>query len=719
MLIYLDAPAQKKVISTFHYALAPEGYLMLGKSETIGSFGHLFTQINSKFKIYSRNPTSSKRQLPDLSRISPRRYGHQESAQSAKVKPPSLDDFATSIDAILLSRYVPACVVINHMMEILLFRGRTDLYLRHSSGKASLNILKMAPPEIAFELRHAISKTIKTKLIFRKTDIEMKDAAAARMIGIEVVPIAIAWNEPLLLILFTESDPVEFSLDYRTGGKKIRGGITAVKDLAIKKLKKELSSARADMHSFAQEQEAFNEELQNANEEVVSSNEELQSVNEELETSKEEMESTNEELITTNQELQTRNDLLHESYDYSEAIITTIHEPMIILDKDLRVKSANKSFYNSFRVSERETEKTLLYDLGNKQWNIPRLRELLEEIIPKNTNFHDFEVTHVFPEVGEKIMLLNASRIIQKTHGEQLILLAFNDITDRSRIQHKEKELLKKNIREGLSHSQDLEKAVEERTKELEHANVTLGEKNDELGKMNTELEAFAYVSSHDLQEPLRKIQTFSRRILETENKNLSERGIDYFNRMQRAAARMQKLIEDLLSFSHLNIAERKFENTDLNKIVEEVKIELKETIEEKQATIQTKGLRKIRVISFQFRQLIHNLLTNALKFSKPGHPPHIIIKSQIVEGNKVGNKNLQPGKYCHISISDNGIGFDPQYKERIFEVFQRLHGKDEYAGTGIGLAIVKKVVENHNGTITVTSIVNEGTTFNIYFPVS
>ena len=716
LLIYLDTAAQKKVVGVFHYALNADGYLMLAKSETIGASGNLFTRINNKFKIYSRNKNSAKRILPKL------KTGILTSLAEKKVtthvrkrKPAPEYGFDTTIDGILLSRYVPASVVINHAMEILLFRGTTDLYLRHSSGKASLNIVKMIRPEIAFDLRIAISKAIKTRQTFRKSGIEMKVEAASRMISIEVIPLAIEWEEPLLLILFTESELVEPFLQQDKGGKT-----AALARERINKLKQELSSARADMRSFAEEQEVFNEELQNANEEVVSSNEELQSVNEELETSKEEIESTNEELITTNQELQTRNDLLNESYDYSEAIISTMHEPMIILDKDLRVKSANKSFYRNFRVTKEDTERTLLYDLGNKQWNIPRLRELLEDIIPKNAHFHDFEVIQEFPGVGEKIMSLNASRIVQKTHGEQLILLAINDITERSLLQRKEKELLKKDISESKSYSQTLELAVEARTKEIEQVNQTLEKQNYELEKINKELEAFAYVSSHDLQEPLRKIQAFAIRILETEHQHLSEKGKDYFGRMQTAAGRMQKLIEDLLAFSRLNIAERKFENTDLNKIIEEVKTELREIIEEKHATVDATELCEVNLIPFQFRQLMYNLINNALKFSKPGQPPHIVVKSRIDKGSKLNKEKLLPDiKYCHISVSDNGIGFDPQYKDRIFEVFQRLHGKQEYAGTGIGLAIVKKVVENHNGIITVTSKLNKGATFNVYLPVS
>jgi len=272
------------------------------------------------------------------------------------------------------------------------------------------------------------------------------------------------------------------------------------------------------------------------------------------------------------------------------------------------------------------------------------------------------------------------------------------------------------------------------RAAELLIANGALAFQNEEKEKreaelitVNTQLESFSSVSSHDLQEPLRKIQTFAQRILETETQNLSDRGKEYFNRLQTAARRMQRLIEDLLGFSRLNIAERHFENTDLNKIIEEVKTELQEDIQEKQATIEASQLCKVNIIPFQFRQLMHNLIGNALKFSNHKHPPHIIIKSTIETGSNLNNGKhdlpagwlLPEQQYCHLSISDNGIGLEPQYKHRIFEVFQKLHGKDQYPGTGIGLSIVKKVVENHNGIITVISKLDEGATFNIFFPIS
>jgi len=254
---------------------------------------------------------------------------------------------------------------------------------------------------------------------------------------------------------------------------------------------------------------------------------------------------------------------------------------------------------------------------------------------------------------------------------------------------------------------------------ELAFQNIEKEKRANELIIANKELESFTYISSHDLQEPLRKIRIFTSRILENEYQNLSESGKNYFDRMQKSALHMQMLINDLLAFSRTNIAERTFEYEDLNKIVEEVKTAFKEEIELKSAVIETINLCKVDVIPFQFKQLLQNIIGNSLKFSKHDLPPHIKISSTSFLANKATHPYLLDNKeYFHIAVSDNGIGFEPYHKNRIFEIFQRLNDKHLYKGTGIGLTIVKKIVENHGGVITATSELKKGATFDIYIPV-
>ena len=267
---------------------------------------------------------------------------------------------------------------------------------------------------------------------------------------------------------------------------------------------------------------------------------------------------------------------------------------------------------------------------------------------------------------------------------------------------------------------EELEKAVAEGTYELKQANVLLEDKNRSLQNMNKELEAFNYISSHDLQEPLRKIQIIISRILDLENQNLSESSKNHFIVLQKAADRMRTLIQDLLAFSRLNTTDILFEKTDLNAIIEEVKKEFEDVITEKNATIEIIDNCKIHVVRFQFRQLMNNLIENALKFYNPKIAPQITIKTKILQPDSLSLPLILVGKeYCHISISDNGIGFEKEFETKIFEVFQRLHSQEQYSGTGIGLAIVKKIVDNHNGMITATSKLNEGATFDVYIPTN
>lgn len=236
---------------------------------------------------------------------------------------------------------------------------------------------------------------------------------------------------------------------------------------------------------------------------------------------------------------------------------------------------------------------------------------------------------------------------------------------------------------------------------------------NVELQRINSDLDSFTYMASHDLQEPLRKIKTFCDLILSKEGENFSKEGSEYFKRMVSAASRMQTLIESLLYYSRATSSEIILQPTDLNNVIEEVKKDLIDLIAEKKVTITYKKLPVLKIMPLQFHQLFLNIMENAIKYSRNNVPPVITITAEpLSEAKEEGTK-----KFYKISISDNGIGFEQQYAENIFKLFQRLHGRNEYSGTGVGLSICKKIVENHKGTITAIGEPGKGATFIITIP--
>lgn len=243
-----------------------------------------------------------------------------------------------------------------------------------------------------------------------------------------------------------------------------------------------------------------------------------------------------------------------------------------------------------------------------------------------------------------------------------------------------------------------------------------LKSKNTALENLNAELKSFTFIASHDLQEPLRKIQTFSKRIIEVER--FSDKTQDYFNRIIAAGERMQNLIISLLDFSRADKVEFNAVPCDLNLIVEQSKNDLYVSVLEKQAIVKYEQLPIVHGMPVQLSQLFTNLIDNALKFCKPNSKPHIKITAKKIKGSDI-NDNLANNELCYyaIKIADNGIGFEKEYATKIFELFQRLHHHNEYTGTGIGLAIVKKIALNHNGFIIADGNPNKGATFTLYLP--
>jgi hypothetical protein len=256
-------------------------------------------------------------------------------------------------------------------------------------------------------------------------------------------------------------------------------------------------------------------------------------------------------------------------------------------------------------------------------------------------------------------------------------------------------------------------------TDEIESV-LALEERNLELERNNKELSAFNYAASHDLQEPLRKIQTFISRLEEKESMNFSDSGHQYLERIKSATTRMRVLIDDLLQFSRTNKPEKEFVVADLNELFENAKQEVIEIVLDKKAQITNETLPRVPVIVFQMQQLFLNLLSNSLKYSKKNTAPIIKIGySKVKASDEPDLVKASKNNYHKITFSDNGIGFDQKYAKTIFDLFNRLHNKQDYSGTGIGLSICKKIIENHKGFIFAKGEINVGSVFTVYLPVS
>jgi signal transduction histidine kinase/CHASE3 domain sensor protein len=248
--------------------------------------------------------------------------------------------------------------------------------------------------------------------------------------------------------------------------------------------------------------------------------------------------------------------------------------------------------------------------------------------------------------------------------------------------------------------------------------NIELQERNRELEKSNKELASFNHVASHDLQEPLRKIQTFISRVSDADKAVLSDSAKDYITKIEISAKRMRVLIDDLLLFSRTNTTKKEFIKSNLSELFENAKSELTEIIDEKKAIIRSSKLPKLEVIPYQIEQLFINLIGNSLKYNRQDIAPEITIECEKIHSTAypdVLDQSIK--KFYKITFTDNGMGFDPQFKENVFILFQRLHSKTDYPGTGIGLAICKKIVENHKGIITADSTPNVGSVFTVFLP--
>jgi PAS domain S-box-containing protein len=369
-------------------------------------------------------------------------------------------------------------------------------------------------------------------------------------------------------------------------------------------------------------------------------------------------------LETTRRELAVIKVAADEVSEYAESLINTVREPLIALDQDLRVVTVSRSFYDFFKVKPEETVGQLIYDLGNKQWDIPKLRELLETILPQKAAFDNYEVEHDFTGVGRRIMLLNARQIQRVWGKERIILLAIEDITERKAI----------------------EAGLETTRKELEAA--------------NKELEAFTYSVSHDLRAPLRGVLGFSRILVDEYAAQLPPEVQRYLGLVHSNTQQMGRLVDDLLSFSRFSRQAMAATLIDPATLVREAFDMLSSGQPERSVKMTIGDLTACRGDRGLLKQVFVNLISNALKFTRQRDPAIIEVGSRRMDGQTV------------YFVRDNGAGFDMRYVGKLFGVFQRLHSAETYEGTGVGLAIVQRIVHRHGGRIWAEGEIDKGATF-------
>lgn len=542
LLIYLGPVLQKRVLPTLHYALKPDGYLMLGESESLGAFSDYFALVEKKSRIFQKKKTAMR--LAGYFGGLDFGVRHVEDPKTAREAHPVFS-VEKEVDRLLMSRFVPASIVVNDEMEIIHLRGKTGPYLEPAAGRPTFSLSKMAREDLLLDLRAALAKAKRENAPVRKDGVHVQSNGQTREVNLEVTPLrGPTPADRYYVIVFQD---VISEAEMGRSAKKKAASARDGSSRQTAQLKRELGQLREQFQSLIEEHESTTEEFKSANEEVLSANEELQSTNEELETAKEELQSTNEELTTLNEELQNRNveltsanndllnllgnvtvpvvildqnlhirrftppaqkllnllssdvgrrlseirpnldhenlgDLAQETIDkvvssekevrekgsgswyqmrvrpyktwdnkidgavlsfenidgfkrslehlneYGAALIETARSAILLLDGGLRVIKANQVFRRTFQVSTDETEGCLMYELGNRQWDIPQLRDLLENILPNNGKVEDFEVRHDFPTIGKRRIMLNACRI-EPQPGRLLILLYLEDVT--------------------------------------------------------------------------------------------------------------------------------------------------------------------------------------------------------------------------------------------------------------------------------------------------
>jgi len=680
LLIYLDPALQKRVIPLFHYALNPGGFLLLGPSETIGPFSELFSPVDKRLKIYSKSilPRQNHLALLEEYPVSPDRSGQKRLTLPSE--PVEAERLQREADRLALNRYVPPGVLCDAEMNVIQFRGETTPYLSNPTGPPSLKLQKLVRPGLLVDLNGAIEQARKDGTPVRREGLQVEGPGGMRTVNLEVMPVRLTTPaENLWFLIFFE----EVALSIRNRGVagawecwtslwgRIRTGLNAKstsreseKDRQLLRRTQDLEAAHDYIRTLLETHEAAVEELKSAEQELLSSNEEFQSTNEELETAQEELQSSNDELRARNRELDALNDELRESRDFAEAVVETVHHPLLVLDGKLRVQQANRAFYQTFKITREATEQGLLYQLGQGQWDIPALRRLLEEILPAQTAFQNEEVTQVFPEIGERTMRLNAQ--VLRWNDQERILLAIEDITEY--------------------------KAA------LEALRIADRRKNEFLSML-----------AHELRNPLAPIRNALEIWRRGDAGEAAERQAQAM--LDRQLRQEARLLDDLLDLSRISRGTivLKRQPVDLTHMVAQSVDDAYSQLDAHRHRLSLslpEHAVPVEGDPARLQQIVSNLLTNAIKYTPPG--------------GRITLTLTHEGRGAVLKVADTGIGISPELLPSIFDLFVQADKSLDRAegGLGIGLTLVRRLVELHGGNIDARSDgTGKGSEFTVRLP--
>ena len=662
VLIYLEQELQRRIVPLLHYALKPAGVLMLGASETIGSYRDLFEAIDVRHKLYSRKPGTHRAIFGHAAGLY-RSLGEADARRGRLPQAAGGADMQKEADRILWERYVPPAVLVSASLEILQFHGDTGPYLSPAPGKASLNLLKMARYGILVRLRAAVNRARKEEAPVREEGLRVKSDDGTREVNLEVVPVrAGSGSESGFLVVFEEvsrSRPPSVPRENRGRGKASKSSAEAAEressaERENARLERELAAAREYLQSVIDQQETANEELQSANEEAQSANEELQSVNEELETSKEEIQSSNEELATVNDELQHRNMELSRLNNDLVNLLGNINMAIIMLGPDLRVRRFTPMAERSFNLIATDIGRPIL-DV-RLTFDIPDLETILDEVIGS--------VSAVEREVQDRAGAWYSLRVRPYRTLENQIDGAVIVLIDIDAIKK-------------------LEEALQLRVEALDRADRSKNE--------------FLALLAHELRNPLAPLRNA---VVLMDSPGADPAIVEEARSLiGRQVQHMARLIDDLLDVARITEGKVRLrkERVELSAVLSAVVEVVRQDVEARGQTLSLSLPREpvqLDADPTRLEQVFGNLLNNASKFTPKGG--HISLAAELADGEAQA-----PGEIV-VQVRDDGIGMTPDTLAHVFDLFMQADRSLERSrgGLGIGLTLARRLVELHGGSV-------------------